>query len=780
MGNTDGEAGQEITAVNNSQSYTYQPMAPYEDKYSNTLADVAMTFWKKDLRPDLANNVPTNRFDNAFWQHMVNFTIGLGVEGTQTNNNLNEIIWPEPNTDQKKIDDLYHAAVNSGGRYFSAADPDTFSQGLSAILSNIADRSATSANSPTVTQRIRTSSTTIYHSQYDTSNWTGRLIAYAVEDNGATGDQLWDASDMIPEADKRIIISHNGSKTHPFRWNNLSDEQKTALNNQRVVNYLRGTYSDGLRKRDHLLGDIIHSTPAFVAAPSQSYPDNIAAKEYSAFKEDNSDRTPMIYVGANDGMLHAFNAENGRELFAYIPYSVYPNLAQLASEDYSHQYYVDGDISTADVYFENNWHTVLVASLRGGGQGIFAIDITNPEDFNSESSAQDKVLWEFTDKNDADLGYTFGQPQIARLATGEWAAIFGSGYNNTVDNHRDDQTSHDSQSGNGVIYIVNIADGSLIKKIDTKEGFTQDPTGEKRPNGITTPTLADYDGDHIADAIYAGDLYGNIWKVDISSSNTLQWQPTKLFQSCSNNNCHQAITSSLNIDRHPTGEGFLIYAGTGKYLESADNQTTGQTTQAMYAIWDKNQTSATTAETISLDDLLQQTITHQFSIPDTSRQGRAVSSHAIDWTAHKGWHFELSFDGNNQGERVMSSSVIINNTLLFNSFIPPENPCSGQGMSWTMLLNKNNGGRAQEIFDVNQDGQFNQQDTVEDGDESVDVSAIGYQDTILFRPTVLYIPDQDRHVIVQPPQPDEASGQQPTSFSSNNLFSRRSWIQLSQ
>ena len=824
--NNDGTNGPTITGPGTA-SFSYVAKSPFSDSYEDTLADVAMYYWKNDLRTDLANKVPTSLINPAFWQHMVTFGVGLGVTGSidpdtafAAINKDTTITWPDPtSSNAAKLDDVLHAGVNSRGGFFSASDPDSFAEQLSGVLSNIVDRTS-SASSVALNSGSISSDSRVYQARFNSEGWTGQLLAIAITEDGTLGSSVWDARDLIPAADDRIIITFDGSDGQPFRLANLNDEQKGLLSNdENILNYLRGETAQeinnggGFRNRNFILGDIINSAPAFVGAPIQRYPDNWGeataddlklenAAAYSTFKTNNKNRQPIVYVGANDGMLHAFNADTGAEVFAYIPQSIYNNLASLTNPNYTHKYYVDGSPTVVDAFINNQWRTILVSGLGGGGQGIFALDVTNPGDFlNNEDTAASRVLWEFTDryidnedeeKNGKDLGFTYGQPSIVRLHNGDWAAVFSGGYNNTVDNGGDGDEA-DSSTGNAVLFIVRLEDGKLLHTIDTGVGTAE------TPNGLASPAAVDVDGDFIVDYIYAGDLLGNIWKFDLTSSTPSDWRvayetggnPQPLFKACFSNTCNsgniQPITTRPQVVRHPTSNGFLILFGTGKYLEFGDNSAENQTTQTFYAIWDKRQDELTTFNRLNL---LEQKVTQEVNVDGTSY--RVTSDNSINWTNDLGWYIDLLSPNTtiNLGERQVSNSIIRNGRVIFTTLLPSDDPCDFGGSGWLMELNYATGARlSYSPFDITGDGVFNEEDFI--CIANCELDADGNPD-----PNRVLVPasgkKSDVGIIPTPSIASEAGGQKEfkyTSGSSGNIEvtvenpgpgfeGRQSWRQL--
>ena len=813
VGNSDNNSGPVISGPG-QDDYQYQPARPYRDSWSNTLADVAMDFWKRDLRPDLANEVTTNQQDPAFWQHMVTFTVGLGVNGTlDPDSDYGDLVsgatsWPQPGDDREEnIDDMWHAAINSRGSFFSASDPDTFADSLSSVLSNITSRTS-SAASVALNSGAASSDTKIYQARFKSGDWSGQLLAYSIDTDASIASQVWDASTLIPRPGRRIITTYNGTNGVPFRWNQLTSAQKIQLDSSSaILSYIRGNASNesanggNFRNRNTRLGDIINSTPTYIAVPNASYPNywGVGQPEndvpYTSFVSANTSRQPLIYVGANDGMMHAFNAETGVEEFAHIPSMIYDNLPDLTLPNYNHKFYVDGSPTIFDAFYDDNWHTVLVSGLGAGGQGMFALDVTDPTAFDDQSTAAQKVLWEFTDDDDRDMGYTFGQASIIRLNNGEWAALFSGGYNNNDDNKLDGGNTDDSLTGNAVMYLVNIKTGALIKKFDTKEGIADDPTGNSRPNGLSSPSAIDTNNDRIVDLIYAGDMFGNVWSIDVSSSDKNNWDfsyksgtnPVPLYVACAGTSCNgnniQPITTRIQVVNHPRENGYLLLFGTGKYFEVGDNSTTGQVTQSFYGIWDKR---VTPRVSFNRSNLLEQSIIQESTMNST--EYRVTSNNPIDWSQKSGWYMDLynqqGNNANNYGERQVSDAIIRNGRIIFATLVPSADPCDDGGSGWLMEMNYANGSRlSYSPFDVNGDSSFSADDFVNLGD----IDGDGQDD---------YVPVSGKKskvgIIARPSIASEAGGQREIKYTSGadgnievtienpgpGFTGRQSWRQL--
>jgi type IV pilus assembly protein PilY1 len=695
-------------------------------------------------------------------------------------------------SDAEKIDDVWHAAFNSKGYFVSAQSTDGVAAAISSALLEIADRVGSAASVATNTGSLNAGSK-LFQARFDSSGWKGQLLAFQISLDGTIASfPQWEAGSLLNSTNfdtGREIITYNPGiddpvggavegKGIPFRFptNYATPSPLTEINSEQInylltnapnaagtavtseiaenqafgvdiVNFLRGDdtnelYGRGFRNRSSILGDIVNSDPKFVDVPNGRYPDDLEAKSYSQFVTQNAARQGVVYVGANDGMLHGFNDDNGQEVIAYIPSVVYENLDDLANPDYEHKYFVDAGPNIIDVYLDDTpdpntgtngvWRTVLAGGLNGGGQLIYALDITNPSIFD-EANAADIVLWEF---EHPDLGYTYGRPQMAKMADGTWAAVFGNGYNAT---ELDGSASAD---GNAKLFIVDVETGDLLKLIDTGAGVPGSP------NGLATPLMVDVNADSIVDYIYSGDLLGNMWKFDVTSTNPNSWKvaggatPRPLFTTGTG----QSITSQPQATFHPDNlAGFMIFFGTGKYIEVNDNDGFGQDTQGFYGVWDKNQSSYTT---IASSSLLTQSISNQYTQAfDTDQDGsldetfqlRDVTDNLINWDVHLGWELQLIPDKienvanvSNFGERQVSNAIVRNGRVLFTTLIPSTVECEFGGTSFLMTLDFRDGSALEfPAFDLNGDGEY-------DGD---DTSASGRASDVGIMPTVSVLAD---------------------------------------
>jgi type IV pilus assembly protein PilY1 len=641
--------------------------------------------------------------------------------------------------------------------YFLVTNALTLSDQLRAAFDEIQERVG-SAASASVNSGSINSETRVFQAKFNSSDWSGELLSYSVdeEDRDVTTALQWNAKDLIPPPDSREILTVDDTgEGVAFRWDDIGTTRQAQLQpsdllGEQRLDWLRGdrtleqqTGATGAvyRDRSTVLGDIINSSPAFVGKPSFLYRDSLESAPYSAFREANRDREGVVYVGANDGMLHAFDSATGRELFAYVPGEVFDDLHRLTAPGYTHRYYVDGSPTAGDAFIDGAWHTVLVAGLNKGGQGVFALDVTDPDSIR-ETNASSTVLWEFSDDDDADLGYTFSRPAIVRLHNGRWGAVFGNGYNNTVPD------GSVSSTGNAVLYVVDLEDGTLVRKIDTGVGVSASYSGG-RPNGLATPAIVDINGDQIADFAYVGDLFGNLWKFDLTSSNPSDWDsayeasgtPVPLFVARDSGAVRQPITVRPEVTRGPDGQGLMVLFGTGKYLEPADELIASLRPQTFYGILDNNSGTVLGDVVVGRSVLREQRISDEiYGVEFTDPDGNTLEYNLRGTTKEalgtaRGWYIDLVSPARGfEGEMQVTDSVVRNGRVIFTTLIPNPNVCEYGGTSWLMELDVLTGGRLDNSpFDLNDDGEFNSDDFMELADGSR-VPASGLQTSVGITP----------------------------------------------
>lgn len=606
--------------------------------------------------------------------------------------------------------------------YVLASQPEKLVNALNRAFTDILDRVSSASAVATNSTRLSTN-TRVFQARFNSGDWTGQLRAYPLNSDGSIGSLIWDASTLVPSYGSRTIITRNTATGNAVSadWANLSASQQTYLNTNisGVVDglgsarlaWLLGSSAQEARnggsfrnRSSTVLGDVINSDPSYVGVQNFAY-DFLDASEstsYPSFRSANASRTPMVYVGANDGMLHAFNASTGAEAFAYVPGALYPNLSKLTAPNYAHRYYADGSPYVGEGYLSGAWHSVLVSGLNAGGKSVYALDVTNPSSFGTSN-----VLWEVSnaDADFANLGYTYGQPQIAKLQNGDWVAVFGNGYGG-ANNH-------------AVLYIVDLATGSLRKAFDTGVG---DAAHE---NGMSTPALLDTDGDFKMDTVFVGDLQGNVWRIDLSGNSPSNWDfayttggaPAPLFSARNSAGQAQPITAPLEIGVPPSGQsGYMIYFGTGTYFQTTDSA--NLQIQSFYGILD----DGTAVSTTDRSDLVAQTITSEVvHDPDgvsnngDETQYRTTSSNSVNYASKRGWYMDLIVDGGSaQGERVVSAPLLLNGMVIFPTLIPGSDPCLYGGDSWLMQVLATTGGApGRSVFDVNGDALFDTNDQID-------------------------------------------------------------------
>ncbi|MBI1395078.1 MAG: PQQ-binding-like beta-propeller repeat protein [Betaproteobacteria bacterium] len=640
------------------------------------------------------------------------------------------------------IDELWHATIDGRGMMLSASSPEETRVGVVDIVNNVGAKGGAGAAVAVANPNVVPGDNYSYASSYNSGPWSGDINKYAIDTStGAVGTTpLWSPSPQKQLATRlpgtRVIASYDGSSGIPFEWTDLTAAQKSVLtstvggvtaSDPDVLAFLRGDRSlevERFRSRgprpqidpatgDYavsngkyvyqnnripddiaVLGDIVNGEPVVVRGPRFSYFDN----GYQDFKTTYASRTGVVYQGANDGMLHAFDATTGAELWAYVPSLLFGNLRNLSDRlSFHHLYYVDGTPSVGDIDFSYtpganlsspgtpDWRTVLVSGLRKGGFGYFAIDVTNPT-MGNEASLASKVLWEFpsaaTDLADPtirpNVGYSFGKPLIVKTRAAGWVVVVSSGYNNG--------TGTGSSGGDGVgrVWILNPVNGNVIKELSTNVGSSSSPSGLAHLSAFAQRG----DVDATTDAVYGGDLRGNVWRFDLSGASTTSWYVAKVATLKDGTGQTQPVTvePELGVIQNKR----VIFVGTGEYLGDSDvlnsateNTSVSRQTQSFYALRDDpSYTSISTPLISGRSALQQQTATKTADSVD-------ITSTNVSFVDKSGWFFDLP----DTGERVVTNPVLSGGVLAFTSNIPDgSDACNPGGSSWLYFVDYATGG----------------------------------------------------------------------------------------
>ncbi len=551
--------------------------------------------------------------------------------------------------------------------YFLVQNPLKLKEALKKSFDSIVERSASAGNITSNGQEIR-GGDRVFQSSFNSATWDGELVA---KSSSSIDQILWRASEKVPTpANRKIYTWKTGTPAgSEFQWTSIGTTLQGQLGSLDVLNYIRGDQSKEIRNggtfrnRNKLLGDIIHSSPYYV-------------------KDSNT-----VFVGANDGMLHAFNAETGAETFAYIPGLVFNKLSELTAASYGHKFYVDGDVAVS-TKTQTSGKNLLIGSPGRGAKGLFGLDVTQPTSFNTGSRAD--ILWELSP--DSDLGFVLGRPQIGVANNNTAVAVVGNGYNSTNES--------------AVLYVINLQTGAVIRKIDT---------GATGSNGLATPTLVDVNGDTKFDYVYAGDHQGNVWKFDLRSATPADWaltSATPLFVAKDDADKRQPITAKILVasnslkDDVNIGKTFLLF-GTGSYYFQTDPG--DQSVQSWYGVIDDGTVisgrAALKARTINLVGTVSGKSVRTFS-----------SSAPNDMAGKKGWYIDLK-DPNPRGERIVTQSQLIfasQPALLVSSIIPTtSDPCMPEGKGFINAVNAFTGAALTDyFFDISGDGNFNTSDLI--------------------------------------------------------------------
>lgn len=672
---------------------------------TGTLADVAYHYAHTDMRTTALgncgngvlgaaqdvckNNVPHVNASEPVFQHMSTFTLGLGVSGTLRYQNDYDTAssgdyydikhktkkWPQVTAgSQTTVDDLWHAAVNGFGKYFSASNPSILKSNLDDALSTIKSSVGAGAAAATSAQALTTQTQNFaFVASYQTVYWYGNLEARAIDPTTAkvSASATWCVTDVAadlstgatactgklktqvgPSADARNIYLFDstntfGNQMRSFTYANLTPTEQayfnpctptaplTALSQcalynaptvagttaASMVNYLRGQTGQEMdsstntilsfRSRKHPMGDAVGSQPVHLGLPNGVYNDT----GYASFKTDIEGLYPVasggfpttVFIGANDGMLHAFNAKDGSERWAFIPSPMLSKLRLLADDNYSqanqHRFFVNAAPVVADVCFDpctgaDSWHTILVGSYGAGGKGYFALDVTDP--------TQPVGLWEFGSTNDPDVGYSYGTPIITKRPDGKWVVLVTSGYEN----------SSGGGTGEGVLFALAPDTGEVLTKISNNSGTTTSPSGLAKIESFITDAVHD----NTTREVYGGDLNGNLWRfrLDVGSESVV-----KIAQFAGPTGTVQPITTKpILTSLDDTARTRYLIIGTGMLLQAADM--TNTSVQTLYAFTENYDT------TCANDPLATCLTAPQGTVIDTS--GTRGSSSAVPST----------------------------------------------------------------------------------------------------------------------------------------------------
>lgn len=616
--------------------------------------------------------------------------------------------------------------------FFVAGNANRMIQSLRAAFEQVETELTRSGTSFASNSNKLEAGNVLYQPQFTTGSFTGDVVASGFDTaTGRFSTTVWRASQQLPAANARNIrVNLNtpaGSAPAEFAWSTTGGANNAVLKTllgmgtdtdeatRDVVNFIRGDRSQeepngALRRRSGLIGSIVNSQPVRVSAPLSGIFGNVrfnGSSSYNAFVASNAGRTPMLYVGANDGMLHGFNANTGAETFAFIPRTVLANgLRSYTEPGFTHQFFLDGEITVADAFVQvpgstvAAWRTILVGSLGRGGRGLFALDVTNPADI--------RFLWEINGSDVPALGNVLGKPIIAQVANGDWRVLVGNGPNST--------------GNRAQLLSIGLTSG-IATPINTVAGSV----------GLSSVFMWDSNNDGFAETAYAGDLAGNVWRFNNLSTATPG--VTRLFTAVDANGTRQPITAQPLVARNPDDNRVWVFVGTGRYLNNSDVNDTAP--QSWYALIDG--TTITSRASLSRVGFVG-----DFSVEGQTFVNRVLDEGVAVTGDLRGWYFDLPVTG----ERMVVPNQLRGRVLVGTSRIPDlADRCSPSGRGFIMAVDPFKGGRLPgSFFDANLDGIINAADSVTINGVAIPVSGLGVGNAPfnpLFTDNVLQINRED-------------------------------------
>lgn len=641
------------------------------------------------------------------------FDIDMRSSGTDAaGKSWNAVDFPRQNMNTYTVgftasnDMLSDAADYGQGRYYQATDSAGLNAALSSALSDITSK-AGSGGSGVASGTTLASGTSYFQTSYDPKDWRGTIKSFGFTSAGAvnTSAVLWSTDTaIVPGATAPTYQSWNtlNNAAVTLAYGNLSPAQQTVLSQGLptgisgidLVEWSKGTNKTGLKVRSVLLGDIINS-PLVLASPTEKTASDLAGDTtYSTYLTTKaSNMNASLVVNANDGFVSVINSANGTRRYAYMPSSVLPSLRLIADPNYvngvSHKFLVDGQLGVFDAQFGTAWKTLAIGGTGAGGKTFYGLQL-----FDASAGNVIRALWEVSAPATAstsnafnDLGYAYARPEVARLADGRWAAFIANGYG--------------SNSGVAALYVLDVRDGSLIKKIVIDSTETT--------NGLSSVKLR-VNSQNVVQAAYGGDLKGRLWKFDLSATSSDSWgvafSGKPLFTTAGG--ATQPITAQPLLADNALG-GKQIFVGTGKFNETADK--TNKDLQAFYSVWDADGGSGQ----ITVSSLQAQAITGVLS--GSTGQFVTTSQNDTTYPAEKGWYLPLVYNNALTGERVINQASLVLGRIVFTTAsVDTTDPCSSFGTGKLIELDAFSGKMLNyAVLDTNADGVVDSNDTISSG-----------------------------------------------------------------